>query len=110
MDAGSQMFRHPPAPTPEEVAEKMRADQAQQPRGLAPANPETNLMTFPAADPRVQPADGSAPYQFPFQVGDRPQDAKELNLEALQARLLQRDHQVQLEEEAAIQRMETEGA
>lgn len=76
--------------------------------------PQGTVVQFPIDHPPATPnpatpADGSAPYHFPFQTGDRPETAGDLNLSALQARLVQRDLQLEAEEAAAIERMENEG-
>jgi hypothetical protein len=79
-----------------------------------PAAPQGTVVQFPIDHPAptpnpTTPADGSVPYHFPFQTGDRPETAGELNLSVLQTRLMQRDQQVAAEEAAAIERMESEG-
>ena len=75
----------------------------------AAMQPPAQVVQFPEKAP-TEPADGSAAYHFPFQVGESPTTAAGLNnLDLLQSRLLKRDQQLAAEQAAAIQRMEDEG-
>lgn len=77
-----------------------------------PTPSETKVMSFPtepaknARSSPIQPADGSVPFQFPFQTGDRPETAEKPDLAAWQAKLLHQDRQLAAEEQAAIERQE----
>lgn len=92
-----------PGQTPQPIQWAQRPDQ---PQGTA-AEGGPRVVPFPQTPPTT-PADGSAAYTFPFQVGDRPETSQSLSLDQLQSRLMQKEQQVQQEEQAAIQRMEEE--
>jgi hypothetical protein len=93
--------------TPRGVAQPAPPATVFQP-GQNQETPQATVVQFPPQNP-TQPTDGSKPYHFPFQVGDKPEMAQGIgNLDQLQARLMQKDQQLAAEEAAALQRMEQE--
>ena len=103
MDPNQIYAGFPPQPVrpfdPDQMAQKAQA-------GLAPASiqPQGQVVPFPV-DQQKNP-DGSAPYHFPFQTGDRPETAGPVNLDHLHQQLLQRDQEIQQQEAEAIERQE----
>ena len=103
MDPNQIYAGFPPQPVrpfdPNQMAQKAQA-------GLAPASiqPQGQVVPFPV-DQQKNP-DGSAPYHFPFQTGDRPETAGPVNLDHLHQQLLQRDQEIQQQEAEAIERQE----
>lgn len=90
--------------TPERLA-GLQQQKAAQDLAASQQSHQPQVVQFPPSDPR-KPTDGSAPYAFPFQVGDRPETSEKLNLATMQAQLMQKDSQIAAEEQAAIERLE----
>lgn len=107
--AGGLAYQYQPPPLPPSMEDLMAMSNLKL-QQMTGGNQETmqNVVTMTPQKPSPEtPRDGSAPFQFPFEVGDRPSEAHPQDMSVMAQNLLQKDKLIAQQEAEAIARQES---